>query len=190
MTTLPPFEDQDIGMARSWLKGFVRKVAPSTVHPDDLEAEGLIAMWQAYGKLTEVKGSLDSYLIQAAKWHVLRVLDRRKWTGQEKTPAPRGVNSRGVVHPDQVEQTYPDDVLRDWSETAFEEPGYTTSDITDVRAEVRRAVAELPASQRERIFKKFWLTESVPLSGGWWRDPKYGVKARLACDLAHLASVI
>ncbi|WP_329105570.1 sigma-70 family RNA polymerase sigma factor [Micromonospora sp. NBC_01699] len=183
---LPPFDEAVSGMAGPWLKGFARRLAPPSVSPDDLESEGLYAMWQAYQRLDGPGPNLDSYLIQAAKWHVLRVLNRRKWTGQDKVRAPRGVNSAGVVHADQVEQSYPDDVMREWHEVSAEDAAYGVADLADVRAEVREAVAALAPTQRDRLYRKFWLDESVFLSGNWWRDPRWGARAVLVGKLGHL----
>ncbi|MEV0267751.1 sigma-70 family RNA polymerase sigma factor [Hamadaea sp. NPDC050747] len=188
--TRPSFESvMKSSVARSWLKGYARKMAPASISPDDLEAEGMYAMWKAYEKAdTAKRGSLDSYLIQAAKWHILTVLNRRKWTGQEKTPAPHGINSKGgVIHADQVEQMYPDDVMREWDEVAGTEHGYAVAELDDIRAEVRAAVAELNPNQRDRVFRRFWLDEAVYTSGNWWNDPRWGVRAVLRAKLAHLA---
>ncbi|BCJ41705.1 hypothetical protein GCM10010168_52970 [Actinoplanes ianthinogenes] len=184
---LTPFAQVDIGQARAWLKGFSRRIAPSTISADDLEAEGLIAMWQAYEKRGNDGRNLDSYLIQAAKWQILQVLDRRKWTGQDKTRAPRGRNSPGhVIHADQVEQLHPDHVMANWDEAAADAAGYCAAELADVRSQVRDALAFLPPSHRDRLFRKFWLDESVPLAGGWWGSPNYGARTRLRAQLAHL----
>lgn len=186
-----PFEELDIGKARNWLKGYAKRVAPAGIDPDDLESEGLIAMWQAHTKTAEESsGSLDSYLIQAAKWQIGRVLERRKWTGQDKPRAPRGINSKGLVLADQVERAYPDDVLRDWVETSAPEHGYEVVDNSDIAAEVRRALDVLTPTQKDRLVKKFWLHERVPLSGGWWGDPQSGAKIKLTAMLSHLAEAV
>lgn len=192
----PTFEEiMRSSKARSWLKGFARRVAPQSVSYEDLEAEGMIAMWKAYDK-GNATSNLDSYLIRAAKWQILRVLDRRQWTGQDKSPGAgfrgnqwqRADAPAGRIHPDQVEQLYPDDVMRDWDEVSGSEHGYHLAELDDLRSAVREAVAALSPSQRDRVFRKFWLDESVPLSGNWWRDPRWGVRARLVEKLAHLTS--
>ncbi|MFC6021520.1 sigma factor [Plantactinospora solaniradicis] len=177
------------GQPTEWVKWFAKRISPSSIDPEDLISEGIYGMWVAFEQRQAEGANLSSYLIQAARWQILRVLDRRKWTGQEKTRAPRGINSTGIIHPDEVEQFYPSDIMSEWDEVATDD-GLERSDIADVRAEIRGAVAAIPNdNHRDKLFRKFWLDESVPLSGNWWRDPKFGARARLQESLSHLRSV-
>lgn len=160
--------------ARSWLKGYV-KTYPEP-YWDDLESEGLLAMSQAYDKASKAK-NLDSYLIQAAKWHIQQSWTRRLWTGQPRIHHG-GPFQGSRIYTDEIESLYPHSTMQDWSPVSTDQ--YSDPWLTE---RVLAAVNTLTQVQKERIFRKFWLDEAVLLTGGWWSDPRNGAKHKLRREL-------
>lgn len=175
----------DGSKAQRWLVGFSYKMSSHWAPAEDLYQEGLLEMWGAYSTRTEDRGNLDSYLIQAAKWRILSLLDGRSWTGEDRPHwhPSWGKKPRGY----EVEIGYGNEVDEDWVAFALPEPSYETVEIDDSRREVRRVIRHnLTPLQRERVFKKWWRDEALPLYGAWWYGKNVGAREKLASQLGHL----
>lgn len=174
--------------AKSWLKGYAGRIArqQKAFDYDDLMQEGLVAMWRAHRERDHSNpGSMDSYLIQAAKWKILNLLDGKSLTGG-RASSQRSNKGEKKLRWHEAESAYDHRTMADWDQVAITDPLLEAVGGTGISARVADALSKLTPTQHERIYRKFWLDEVVYTSGRWWYDPKCGARAILREELADL----
>lgn len=156
MAALPenlPYDDGIFLSYKLWLLKMASIYLPRQPNEwEDLAQEGHIAMWRAMDAYDPAKGSLPSWLTQAAKLRMREVASRRTWTG---TPMIRGHRREKPATPVNFDEIAYEAIanlafhMRDGVEMAYH------------HGEVYQAMSGLSDSVRTALYKRFWLDESV-----------------------------
>lgn len=160
-----------------WLYTVADRMSGDQVPVEDLAQEGMIAAWRAAYTHDPTKSPLDYWVRQSAKRRMLDIVRRGNWTAPVTPPTKRYV-------PDTV--AAPPDVMREISGSA---PDVIEAvEMAYHRGEIYRVLSELPESDREYIYRRFWRGEVFPR--GDRRHSRWNrIRPQLKEKLAHLVVV-
>lgn len=181
--------DELLDSYRAWLTKTAFEVAGRSGDiVQDLAQEGHIAMWKAAQVESPAGVKFSTYLMNAAKWRMKRCMSRRTWLGMDdrRTEGYGGTAKR--IYAEDVEQGMPTDA-EDLCRAADDIESFIFSYH---HGEIMEAINSLSASQREKVFRRFWQGEN--LTGGWWyghaKKGIPGARDILRERLSHLAELV
>lgn len=161
MTVL--LEDEILVSYRGWILKVASHMSSDAGEVEDLAQEAWVAMWRALKTYRAERGSLPSWLTQAALWRMREVVVSKSWTGrparhQGRTPV------KGIAeYPTELEVL--ESALSGQEMLESVELAYHHGEISDV-------IAALPSAQRRYVRLRFWQGARKPeLTAAYGYDP-------------------
>lgn len=188
--------DELLPRFRKWLYAVAYGIGADPLHIDDIVQEGYIAMWRALKTHDAGKGTVTTWITNAARMRMLDMLKRGRPLGHD---ARRGV----VTVEDRVTPDSLDQLMEDGGAEVASLSHHVLDDIVSAyhRGAIVKAINDLPALQRRYVVLRFWagmdtgaIAHSLDLplraAGYLWTGAgsEPGARTRLAQALAPLAS--